>query len=191
MDDKRDRPIPSPHPLKGSKVDKGQRRDRLKIRSEILETVTRWWAAWLAGDLEAIDASACERYMEFSGNGEPEITGKTALLEWARKNNRSVQIHEWSILEPRMEYFDESAVCSYRFEATGIQDGKHFMIGGLAKDVLVKVQEGWKIVAQHGSFTTVVKPRSSNASMFDQGNRPACVSVEVNHHASTTKNKAS
>jgi ketosteroid isomerase-like protein len=128
----------------------------LASRNEAIGVVRDWWEAWFRGDIEALTALTCERYVEFGVDGEVMVTGKTALVEQARNRNGTLRISEWAIVKPEVRHLEDASICRYRFRVVGSLHHNPVRKEGLVADVLVKVGDTWKLVAHHGVFPNVL-----------------------------------
>jgi ketosteroid isomerase-like protein len=129
-----------------------QKNQRLTSRNEVISAIRDWWEAWFGGDLDALATLTCERYIEFAGDGEVIVAGKTALVEQGRSTQGVAKIYEWAILKPVVRRLEDAAVCDYYLRIAGRIGHTRFHMDGLVTDVLIKVGDIWKLVAHHRSF---------------------------------------
>jgi ketosteroid isomerase-like protein len=117
---------------------------------QIEETVRRWWSAWAAKDIQALDDIAHQDYLEFTG-GTVRSHGKQALLETARRVMPVMDLLQWDLQDLLVLLYGQTAVCNYYYSEAGRYKGNAYQSAGCATDVFVYEAGSWRLVAHHAS----------------------------------------
>ena len=120
-------------------------------REAIIASVRRWWAAWEAKDLGALEAMALEDYVEFTGNSAAPRIGRAALIAVARRAFQQATMTAWEVLDPVVRQEGNTAVVMYRWTEQAILGGRSTSAHGAATDVLVKKDGVWRYLSHHST----------------------------------------
>lgn len=115
-------------------------------------TVHTWWLAWERKDRAALEQLAREEYLEFTGHSESHRVGRNTLLSVAEEAFRLVSIVAWK-LEALQQVCPspDAAVAGYRWLVTARKGDGELRLHGVATDVLVREEDGWRYLSHHST----------------------------------------
>ncbi|MFF0311922.1 nuclear transport factor 2 family protein [Streptosporangium sp. NPDC004379] len=112
--------------------------------------VTAWWQAMKDRDPQALSELVLPDYLS-SGGPAGRSVGRFALITEATAFFAQARIDEWAVDAMEVRQYGDAAVCSYVWSETGVHLGAPFTMRGLATDVLVRRDHGWRHLAHHVS----------------------------------------
>jgi ketosteroid isomerase-like protein len=121
-------------------------------RPEPADAVRSWWQAMATADLDALAALALDDYVSAGGPHGREV-GRGALLVGAAAFFADATIDGWDVDGIEVRDHGEVAVCSYQWSEHGVHGGRPFALAGVATDVLVLRDGGWRLQSHHVSVS--------------------------------------
>lgn len=114
------------------------------------DAVTAWWQAMQDRDPEALARLTLPDYLA-SGGPAGRSAGRAALVAEATAFFAEARIDEWAVDGMEVREYGDAAVCSYDWRESGVHLGVPFVMRGLATDVLIRRDGGWRHLAHHVS----------------------------------------
>ncbi|NOZ56750.1 MAG: nuclear transport factor 2 family protein [Calditrichaeota bacterium] len=121
------------------------------VEQHLLEKEQGQVDAFNRGDLDAVLAYFDPQVVGFSSTRHERIEGLEAMRETFEYYLKAAEKVEYSISEPAVRVYDDTAIVTFYWEVKLTSGGKTQTVHGRGTHVFVHKSDDWKIVHEHFS----------------------------------------
>ena len=118
--------------------------------ADVLLAIEREWEAARKGDQDKVDDMLTQDFMGW-GKSSPAPRSKRSNSQWRRFNEQMGRVVRYELYPLSITVHGDVAIAHYLYStAFKKKDGEIEMSNGRYTDVLVRTEDGWKVLAWHG-----------------------------------------